>query len=311
MHDLDQTRANWPSFPLRVGALITAGIMLPFAAWAATLTLTLPRLQPQPTISVNGPTITGFSINSGASITNSATVQLNFSLGVSTTHATQYRASEKSDFAGASWQPIASPMTFTLSDGSITNTVYLQVRGLAPTIATVQSSSAKGTTASALVNSPIVKDSIALQPLGFVGLIVFDPSDTVTVRDQAAKVIAWVNVATTTPPTDIYIPFTVDKPACFNLTPFTNNNLGGGQLAFHLLAPQDTSISIPFEIYTAYPLPPQCVGTPGVALSELRKFSLHYPPVPPPLKGPVDSGRCSPQSPCSSVSGFVKLAKAQ
>ncbi len=76
------------------------------------------------------PAFTAFAINSGAGSTASRTVTLNNS---ATGGPTEYRASESSTFAGATWMPYSPAPTFTLSAGNVTKRVYIQLRSLAGT----------------------------------------------------------------------------------------------------------------------------------------------------------------------------------
>jgi hypothetical protein len=66
----------------------------------------------------------GFRLDRGAPVTTDRRVTLDFA----SDGATQYRASESSDFAGAEWQPIEGTPTFELSAGPGRKTVYLQLR---------------------------------------------------------------------------------------------------------------------------------------------------------------------------------------
>lgn len=64
-------------------------------------------------------------INRNATSTNSQTVTLNNQVGGS---PTMYRASEKSDFSDANWQPYSDGPSYILSNGKGNKTVYFQIR---------------------------------------------------------------------------------------------------------------------------------------------------------------------------------------
>lgn len=66
-----------------------------------------------------------FRIDGGAATTADRTVRLDFSTGG---EATDYRASESRDFAGAQWQPLSGNRSFRLSAGGGEKRVYLQLR---------------------------------------------------------------------------------------------------------------------------------------------------------------------------------------
>lgn len=90
-----------------------------------------------------------FRINAGASLTDSRNVNLNHSLSGA---ATEYRASERRDMAGAEWQTYAAAPQFTLSEGAGVKRVYLQAR---------RHSKVNGASLESL--SPVVQDSIRLR----------------------------------------------------------------------------------------------------------------------------------------------------
>lgn len=72
-----------------------------------------------------GPVVISFAINNGASSTSSRNVTLNNTCTGSPTH---YMASESSSFSGASWQSYSAALSFTLSLGNGTKTVYFKVK---------------------------------------------------------------------------------------------------------------------------------------------------------------------------------------
>jgi len=76
------------------------------------------------------PAFTLYAINGGAGTTTSRTVTLN---NAATGAPTEYRASERSDFAGASWLPYSTAPAFELSPGNATKRVYIQLRNAAGT----------------------------------------------------------------------------------------------------------------------------------------------------------------------------------
>ena len=90
-----------------------------------------------------------FRINAGASATDSRTITLNHRLSGA---ATEYRASERRDMAGAEWQSYADAPEFTLSEGTGVKRVYLQVR---------RHSTVNGASLESL--SPVVQDTIRLR----------------------------------------------------------------------------------------------------------------------------------------------------
>jgi cytochrome c oxidase assembly protein Cox11 len=77
------------------------------------------------TITVAGPSVTSFQINSGAGNTASRAVTLNNSASNIPTH---YMASESSSFVGAKWTRYSVQPKFTLSVGAGTKTVYFKVK---------------------------------------------------------------------------------------------------------------------------------------------------------------------------------------
>jgi hypothetical protein len=78
-----------------------------------------------------------FAINGGAGSTTSQTVTLNHVATGET--PTTYRASESSTFANAVWLPYTPVPTFTLSPGTATKRVYLQLRKEAGVTSAVRS----------------------------------------------------------------------------------------------------------------------------------------------------------------------------
>ena len=83
---------------------------------------------------VAGPSLTNFTINSGATITTNQTVTLdNIAAPSSPTHSlpTDYMASEDAGFSGASWQTYSASPSFTLSEGYGVKTVYLKLKNIA------------------------------------------------------------------------------------------------------------------------------------------------------------------------------------
>ena len=69
--------------------------------------------------------IESFLLNDGAAVTENTLVTLDNTI---TGHATQYRASERSDFDGAEWQTYEGKPRFRLSAGLGNKTIYFQVR---------------------------------------------------------------------------------------------------------------------------------------------------------------------------------------
>jgi hypothetical protein len=76
------------------------------------------------TIVVEGPTVSAFQINSGASSTASRTATLNSTV---TNSPTYFMASESSSFVGARWRYYSAAPRFTLSVGAGTKTIYFKV----------------------------------------------------------------------------------------------------------------------------------------------------------------------------------------
>jgi hypothetical protein len=96
-----------------------------------------------------GLVVSQFRINTGAPVTDSRSIKLNNSLnGI----ATQYRASERRDMAGAEWKNYASAPEFMLGPGAGLKRVYLQVR---------RHTTINGATLETV--SPVVQDSIRLR----------------------------------------------------------------------------------------------------------------------------------------------------
>jgi hypothetical protein len=96
-----------------------------------------------------GLSVSRFSLNDGKSVTADRTVTLN---NQASSQATQYRASERSDFSGVSWQEYTTAPAFQLSPGPGKKMVYFQVRRYA---------AAGGANIETL--SPTARDSITLQ----------------------------------------------------------------------------------------------------------------------------------------------------
>jgi len=69
--------------------------------------------------------IESFQLNNGAAITRDASVTLDNKFSG---HASQYRASERSDFRGAEWQTYDKGLRYQLSAGRGSKTVYFQLR---------------------------------------------------------------------------------------------------------------------------------------------------------------------------------------
>lgn len=74
------------------------------------------------------PSITDFHINGGQTATPIRTVTLTYAL---TGNASYYRASERSDFETAEWQPLEPEVRYDLTGGSGLKTVYFQVKKFA------------------------------------------------------------------------------------------------------------------------------------------------------------------------------------
>jgi len=85
------------------------------------------------------PRMCPFNINNGAATTTSWSVILN--CDTTTTSATEYRASERQDFMGATWSALASAIPFFLTGAEGTKTVYFQLRNAQGTATGVVSKS--------------------------------------------------------------------------------------------------------------------------------------------------------------------------
>jgi hypothetical protein len=96
-----------------------------------------------------GLSVSRFSLNNGKAATADRTVTLNNQVN---DPATQYRASERSDFSGASWQEYTAAPAFQLSPDPGKKVVYFQVRR-----------HATAGDANIETLSPTVRDSIILQ----------------------------------------------------------------------------------------------------------------------------------------------------
>jgi cytochrome c oxidase assembly protein Cox11 len=77
------------------------------------------------TITLAGPVVTSFQINSGAVATAIRAVTLNNTTSIKPTH---YMASESSSFVGARWMFYSVKPRFTLSPGAGTKTIYFKVK---------------------------------------------------------------------------------------------------------------------------------------------------------------------------------------
>jgi hypothetical protein len=103
------------------------------SSWSNSLSVTI-RLPGYPIVS-------RFSIESGASTTETRTVILN---NVATNKPRYYMASESSNFAGARWRSYSQRPKFTLSAGAGTKTVYFKAKN-------------------GIGESPVVSDTITLK----------------------------------------------------------------------------------------------------------------------------------------------------
>jgi hypothetical protein len=93
------------------------------------------------TITLQGPSVTSFQINSGTATTASSTVILNNS---SSNMPTQFMASESSSFVGARWTYYSVQPKFTVNSGVGAKTIYFKVKN-------------------SVGESPVISDSIQLQ----------------------------------------------------------------------------------------------------------------------------------------------------
>jgi cytochrome c oxidase assembly protein Cox11 len=128
------------------------------------------------TITVAGPSVTSFLINSGTGNTGSRAVTLNNSASNMPTH---YMASESSSFVGAKWTYYSVQPKFTLSVGAGTKTVYFKVKNSVgesgvvsdtitlqgPSVSLFQINSGAATTASPTV---ILNNSASNMPAQFM-----------------------------------------------------------------------------------------------------------------------------------------------
>jgi len=96
-----------------------------------------------------GLSVSRFLLDNGKAVTANPTVTLN---NQASSQATQYRASERADFSGASWQEYATAPAFQLSPGPGKKVVYFQVRR-----------HATAGDANIETLSPAARDSITLQ----------------------------------------------------------------------------------------------------------------------------------------------------
>lgn len=92
-------------------------------------------------ITLEGPSVSSFQLNSGAANTTSKKVTLN---NTTINKPTQYMASESSSFDGARWTFYSAQPKFTLSEGAGTKTIYFKVKN-------------------SVGESPVVSDSITLE----------------------------------------------------------------------------------------------------------------------------------------------------
>lgn len=84
-------------------------------------------------------TLQAIAINGGDGHTSSSNVSVSMPCGGDT--PTHYMLSESSEFAGAEWTAFASPVTFELSAGDGTKTIYVKVKWADGTISEVKSAS--------------------------------------------------------------------------------------------------------------------------------------------------------------------------
>lgn len=96
-----------------------------------------------------GLSVSRFSLDNGKAVTADPAVTLNNQVS---SQATQYRASERADFSGASWQEYSVAPAFQLSPGPGKKVVYFQVRR-----------HATAGDANIETLSPTARDSITLQ----------------------------------------------------------------------------------------------------------------------------------------------------
>ena len=96
-----------------------------------------------------GLSVSRFLLNNGKGVTADRTITLNNQVS---SQATQYRASERADFSGASWQEYTVAPAFQLSPGPGKKVVYFQVRR-----------HATAGDANIETLSPTARDSITLQ----------------------------------------------------------------------------------------------------------------------------------------------------
>jgi hypothetical protein len=101
------------------------------------VTLVVKRVSGSGTWSLKqNPQIVSIKINGGAYSTTSTTVTLNNTCQGA---PTMYLASERSDFAGAVWQPYSAAPTFLLSSSRGTKRVYFRVRNAEHVVSTARS----------------------------------------------------------------------------------------------------------------------------------------------------------------------------
>lgn len=88
------------------------------------------------TTALDLPSLTSLSIDGGAGSTFERQVTLNMT---ATGYPSEYMASESSSFAGASWQPYAASVPFTLSPAEGVKRVFVKVRDRSGAVSSVQS----------------------------------------------------------------------------------------------------------------------------------------------------------------------------
>lgn len=117
--------AGWKPYASSVDFILSAGNGQKTVYFQTKSTNGIPSSTRADSITLLNPRVLSVSINNGAAQAQKQTVNLNVAIEGA---AMQYRASESSGFAGASWQPYSSAPEFELSDVLGNKRVYFQAR---------------------------------------------------------------------------------------------------------------------------------------------------------------------------------------
>jgi hypothetical protein len=117
--------ASWQSYSASPSFILSTGSSTKTVYFKVKNSFTESSPAVKDDILAMAPTVTSFKVNAGAASTANAKVTLN---NVAANSPTHYMASEKPDFAGASWQIYSTAPSLILGTGSGTKTVYFKVK---------------------------------------------------------------------------------------------------------------------------------------------------------------------------------------